>query len=294
MSEQSNVIVEQHHQEQIEETPQEEVILDQQEVETPEDPMSSRFAALARREKMLHEKERQFKASLEERERSFKEREAKYSGWEDADAALNEDPLAWLEGKGWNYSKLTDKALGIQAEEQEYDPKSEIQKLREELAKRDEDEKTRMEEKQTTEQQAVQEASLNEYRVQIQNIVESDQDKYELINLKGAQEDILEVAIEYYQTHQKVISAEEAADLVEKYLEEEAATYLKATKFTNREEKQQPLQDTSFENKPTPSPSKTLTSNNTAGNNPMQTQTHRRNLSEEESKKEAAKLLKWN
>ena len=293
MSDIPSIIVEQHNADA--EAPVEVLegeAVEEEKVEGEEDQMGSRFAALARREKALVDRERQMKTDYEAKEAAWKEKDEKYSSYSGMDEALKEDPLKWLESKGLSYSNLTDRALGIEAEEQSYDPRSEIQALRDELKQRDE---ASEQSKKDAEEQAVKDREaqgLSDYRGQIDTVVD-DNEKYELINIKGAKDDVVQTAIEYYNKFQKLLSAEEAADMVEEYLTTEAQKYMKANKFTKKELDMNEALEANSPSLQANVP-KTLTNSNSSGNNPIAPQTTRRRMTEEESKREAAKLLNWN
>ena len=265
--------------------------------EVQEDSMSTRFAALARREKMLQERERKLKEEFEG-ERSKRQSEAdKYARYDSLKERFETDPLAVMEEHGWSYDQLTDRILGAE-DRTDFDPKAEIEALREELKRRDEDASNQAEEQLLAEEEAQVEQYLNDYRGQVQKVVEQDRDKYELVHLNNAQEEVLNVAAEYYKTHQQLISAEQAADLVEDYFTEEARKML-GTKKLGQYRESLNIEDrndrpTVEATKPVISrePPRTLTQN-LAGNNPIPQPTSGRNLTEDASKKEAAKLLKW-
>lgn len=240
-----------------------------------QNPFADKFAALARREKMLQQREQEWKKQKQE----WEQQQEKYSSFENYKKQLEEDPLSWLESQGVDYATLTERALGV---EKQYDPRAEIERLEAELKKRDELQEKWQQEQKLREQQAQADKVINDWRVQIDTIVK-DQDKFPLINIKGAKDDVLDLIGQYFEQYQEVLPIEKAVDLVESQLKQEAEAY--KDYFT----KSQPTQP----QESTKQAIQTLTNSLPVGNNPLPKQPDR-HMSSEQSKKEAAKLLKWN
>jgi hypothetical protein len=265
-----------------------------QKTEEPEDKFSSRFAAMAKREREFLEKQEAWKKERDERDAHYKSQEEKYSKYESFQDKLNNDPLSTMAEYGWDYGKLTDKALGLAQEEADYDPRKEIEALRNELKRRDTEaaDKAAAAAKEEEDRRVQQEndKTLDSYRVQVREVV-GDAAKYELISAHDATEDVLTLAIEYYKKYQEILAPEKAADMVEAELEAQARKFLALTKFKNQDSKESQSEKESLGYK-APTPSKTLSNENTAGNNPLASES-RYMTDEEQSKRRSASMLKW-
>lgn len=194
------------------------------------DPQSSRFAALARREKAFREEQQkvaQRNAEIEARERAIQEREARLQ-------AAKKRPLDLLKEHGFQYNDALQDFMGgyTPAEEDPVDQKlkplkdkwdkfepnlealkQEIQGLKTELT--------------VKQQQESYNKAMNEIRQ-----TAADGEKYELIGAMGddAIDLIRDTVVEYFNQHQKMLDYSEACDIVEKYYEEEYLGRLATTK----------------------------------------------------------------
>lgn len=261
----------------------------QKEVEVEEeDQFSKRFAALSRREKEFQTERDNFKAEIEKQKRELEELKAKYSGYEELDSRLNSDPLGFLEEKGWGYEKLTERALGLEEEKANaLDPRiqSEIDALKAELKKRDDAEEERRIREENERQQKDIDNNLNQYRAEISKVLDHSSEKYELIKEFEQQEEVLNLAIEYYKQYQKVLSPEEAADMIEEELDKQRQRFLKTSKNS------QNLTKSESEDQVQASQKKTLSNSSKAESSVIREDyTY---LTEEESKRKAAELLRW-
>ena len=184
------------------------------ETKKPEDKLAPKFAALARREKEIVEKEK----AAAEREKKFQDYERRIKEAED-------DPLAALEALGLTYDKLTDHILSGKKNNPDSKAIKELQK------KLEDSEKRALEREQTAKQQEEQRILANFKNSQREHIKNAGE-TYELVNALGRHEDVFEVAQEYYKTHGKVLSHDEAAKLVEDYLEKEIAPFKNVKKLS--------------------------------------------------------------
>lgn len=260
--------------------------------------LSSKFAALSRKEKLLKQQEMQFKQQeiqLKQKDQEYQnsissmkaELEKIKSEFEQYRTGIKQNPLKHLQDEGYDFDKLTEMQLNDQnptpemmleraKKELESGYKSEIEKMRAELAEK---EKVAQEAQEKAELEA-QEKIKADYQTEINAYLEQNAEKYELINLNNAQSIVYDVVEQFYDEHQRILTLEEAADFTEKYLEEEANKLLKAKKLN----KQQPQKQQSE-----PKESFTLS-------NDMSTQVPRgdvRKLSREEEIQEIAKKLVW-
>lgn len=237
----------------------------------PEVDFSSKFAALARKEKALTRKQ--------------KESDEKYGKFAEYEKALNDakkNPIKFLEAAGLSYQQITDYLLNDGNPSVE----NQIEELKAQYAA---DAKAR-EDRETKEASDKKDAEAKHYqeivethKKQINAFLDSNRDTYELCALHGAAEDVFEVIEEYYNTNNEILSIDKAADAVEKYLEAEAEKLFVTKKFAA---KRQTLTDGSK----TLQPMATKTITNNMGEFSASDFSH---LSDEQSKKEAAKLIKW-
>lgn len=253
---------------------------------TLDDKLSSKFAALSRKEKAIKAQEQQFRQQQSEMQKmladlkSENERiKAEYSGYK---TNVKQKPLQTLEEEGLTFEQLTQMQLNEQnpttemlmkqmRSELESGYKSELEALKKQLA----DDKLKA-------QTDAETSTITNFKKQIGELVTAQSDKYELINLNNAVDTVYEVVEKYYETEGKLLSVEEAADYVEKHLEDEANKIFKAKKFAAR----------ALAPKPTPSEkSNSVTlSNQLSAEVP---QTSQRALSRDEQVAEASKTLRW-
>lgn len=250
------------------------------------DEFASKFAALSRKEKALRQQEQEWKSKLEEMEariRSYEEKENTKEPEIPLDYRLKKNPLQTLDELGLSYDKLTELALNdgkltpdmqmdIMRRELEDKYSKELEDIRNELLERDK----RMEEQKYEE-------TINGYMAELTNFVNKS-DSYELIKANDAVDLVFDVVENHYNETGKILSNEEAADLVERELEaelkrvmEKAGPKLGFGAQASQEPKRPAAQSPTLSNSQTSHVS-------TRGDRP---------LSEDESKSVAAQLLKW-
>lgn len=240
-----------------------------QKVAKKEDPISTKFAALAKKEKLVVRKQEEIKAKeagFIKREAAIAEREAKMK---ESDSLWESDVFRALELRGLSYQKLTDMILSGRAapsEPETQDPKQYAEKLTNKIrkefedkeAKREADAKRAQEDAQKRQAEELAAAEEN-YKAEVGEYISANPDEYELIGLYGQQDLVLETVKEHYEKTKRVLSVKEASDLVEKYLLSEAEKATKTKKFASR------FPSTSAPAKkseaPAPKQTKTLTNN---------------------------------
>ena len=248
-----------------------------------QDRFASKFAALSRKEKALRDKEADYQSKFEDMERRLAEYEAKNKEPEvDWEQLLRRDPLKALEEVGLGYDKLTELALN----DGKLTPDMQLAAMREEIEsdyrRKFEELEGRLTEKEQAEQEAYYDSVQENFHNEINNFVEQNQDKYELIEASQANALVFDVIEEHYNETGRVLDIGEAADAVESYLEEEAGKLMKLKKISSRlgvdprelEELEQV----------------TLSNDHSAQ---VQYDGASRLLSEEESKARAARMLQW-
>ena len=246
--------------------------------------LSARFAALSRKEK-----------SLREQERRVKEAEQRLRLLDDQDRLAKEDPLALLDKLGITYEQLTDHVLGLGAPK---DPLALVQQKLDAL------ERQRAEEREQA-QRADTEQKLNQFKRTIRATIDTDADKYELIAAEEAYDDVYDLIEQHFEQTREVMPIERAAQLVEDHLYAEARKLTKAKKLRALLASDDAVRDTEqkkgtpgqanperVEDKSAPVDSApvTLTNGHVSVANPLP---QAQRLSEEESKRRAAALLRW-
>lgn len=238
--------------------------------------LAAKYAEAARRNQALRARQREIKAPLLEKDseiEKMKSEIARLKKYEDT-----QDPMELLKLKGLSYEDIIERNLNPEA----HDSKEEIRKIREEL----EGYKKANEEKEKSLLEKQNEEVKSGYLNHIKKFTEASPEKYELINTLGHHKDVYEVIEETYSKTGKIISDEEAADLVEQYLEKEVLDkYSKINKLKN---KIAPITDENQSSdyySQSPTLSNQLTSQTTAS--------QKTNLSEEEVLKRAASFIKW-
>lgn len=180
------------------------------------------------RERAAQRKEQEFEAKLA----AFAAREAKVTEFE---SLKDSNPLKALEYTGHSYKTLTEQALN----DGNVPPEFQVQKLKEEFEawKKSQEEDTRKKAEFEKEAAVKNETKvIEDFKGKIQTYVESDPKKYELIQFDGQMAMVYEVIDENYSRTidpdtgiGKVMSIEEAADKVEKWLRE--TKYARATEL---------------------------------------------------------------
>ena len=267
----------------------EEVEQSLEEAREPEksDDFSRKFAALSRREKEIRAKEVEYDkriAELEERLGSFGKKPEPEPELP-IEYRLKKDPLRALEDMGLSYDKLTELALN----DGKLTPEMQMRLMREELEgdykKKFEDLENRLLEKEKSDEQRRYDDIQRGFQNEIEDFVESNADKYELIQANEANDIIYDVIEEHYNDTGRILDIEEAAEAVENYLEEEAEKIFRLGKFRSKFGI-----ENDFEQEESPRQSQVTLSN------AMSAQANERvgrKLSDEESKALAAKMLKW-
>ena len=267
----------------------EEVEQSLEEAREPEksDDFSRKFAALSRREKEIRAKEVEYDkriAELEERLGSFGKKPEPEPELP-IEYRLKKDPLRALEDMGLSYDKLTELALN----DGKLTPEMQMRLMREELEgdykKKFEELENRLLEKEKSDEQRRYDDIQRGFQNEIEDFVESNADRYELIQANEANDIIYDVIEEHYNDTGRILDIEEAAEAVENYLEEEAEKIFKLGKFRSKFGI-----ENDFEQEESPRQSQVTLSN------AMSAQANERvgrKLSDEESKALAAKMLKW-
>ena len=262
----------------------EEVEQSLEEAREPErDDFSRKFAALSRKEKELRAREAEYDKRIADLEEKFRPQEPEKQPELPIEYRLKQNPLKALEEMGLSYDKLTELALN----DGKLTPDMQMKLMREELesdykSKYKELEDRMLEKEKSDEQRRYDEIEMG-FKNEIESFVRSNNDKFELIEANEANDVVYEVIEEHYNETGKILDIQEAAEAVESYLEEEAEKLLRLgkvrSKFNTGDIEQEPRRQSQL----------TLSNAHSAQANERVA----RKLSDEESKREMARMLQW-
>ena len=188
----------------------------------PEDKRSERLS------KTLNEIARQ-QSELRKERKELEEQKKKLSGssFDELKAKASDNPLEAIEALGLDYNKLTEFVLNGSGEKSASKKLEEkIQQLEKKLTERDDSES----EKQAT-------AKIDQFKTNIKNELSSQTDKYELINTGEEYDTVYEVILQCHQQTGKMLSLDEAAELVENNLEKNLQAQLERLSKTQKAKK---------------------------------------------------------
>lgn len=257
-------------------------------VEEPKDDrFAAKFAALSRKEKAMRQQMQLIEVERKAAEALKTKYETEYSPYKNLATRIKQEPLKILEENGIKFADLAKMILENEGKPTEDmvaknalgDLKSEIEQLKAQLKAQKEEEVEKVKEIEKKKHEQV----LNNFVGEIKDHVDGAADKYELIRANDAVELVYNVIEQYHADTGEILDTEKAAEQVEAYLEEEAKKLFELSKFKKN--------GAAAQEKPsaTPQPSRTL-SNALASQAPS---SGRKFMSNEESKAEASKLLRW-
>ena len=168
-------------------------------------------------------------AALARKEKSLRERETQLKRLEGLEKKAKESPLEFLKEFGLSYDQLTDLILGA---DEKPEPTADDRVAA--LEARLENERVAREAADAAAKEANIERQINTFKTGVlAHGIKSNPDKYELINARG--DDGVELVFEVIQSHfektQEVLSWDKAADYTEEHLETEARKLLSLKKF---------------------------------------------------------------
>jgi len=129
-------------------------------------------------------------------------------------------------------------------------------------------------------EEETQQKAINEVKGHINSILSQDKDAFELIHAYDAHDMVFDLVVDHYREHQEALDYKEAANRIEKYLEDQIK---RATSTKKVSSLFQPSQSQAKE--PAPTLTGSMVSSPVVGT--------QRKLTPEESIAEAAKLIKW-
>jgi DNA repair exonuclease SbcCD ATPase subunit len=269
------------------------------EAKKEEDRFAAKFAALSRKEKQIRQREQELEKRLRDIETRAKEAEEKLSRAEGWKEQIKKDPFKALDDAGLTYQELIERSL--KGEEMTPEKKQQmmlqemnerIERLNAELKKRDEESEKRQQMLQQQQAQAIE----KQFRGEIQKFLDSKKDDFPLLSMSEDAVDEVFTAVDEYAKENPVSSFEEALALIEQvvphlesYYDEDIKKRLNHPKLKEK---------LGLLNTPASEPSKPVSKNSSATlSNSLSQQPaapkSAAQLSEEESKRYAASMLKW-
>lgn len=223
------------------------------------EPVSPRFAAIARKEREILKRQQELKTEREAflAEKARIDELSKSS--QSVESLFKTDPVAAMEKYGWSYDKLTNFVLGKGAPTPEMIAEQIIdKKLGEFKTESQKKEEARLEAEKKKAQEDI-DSTLTWFKGQISEFVQANPDDCELITSSGAEELVLQVIQEHFEQTKRVLSVKEAASWTERYLEGEVDKLLSTKKVKAKATPQPKEESKSSQN----AQSRTLTNQHT-------------------------------
>lgn len=198
---------------------------------------SVRFAAIAKQEAKLQAERERIKAERE----SLAPLQEQIKAHEEARKAAFSNPLKALEGLGITFEQLTDFVLNGEKPTAELQV-SEVDRKLNEFRKEQDAEKQKALQEEKSKIEAEQSKVLADYKQELYEYIDSNKTKYELIHTFNEQDQVYQLVAAYAEQHQKVLSHQEAADLIEQELEKQVEKANSTSKFKAKAQPQQPTQ----------------------------------------------------
>lgn len=185
--------------------------------------LSSRFAALARKQKLIEQEKQKLKAE----KTGFDSERAEYTKWKEDQGKpkAKKTPLQALMDEGYSYEDATNFIMNDNKPTPELMVRDVESKMDKFIREQEEKEAQRAN-NETETQKAAEAKAISDFKTSIKGFITDNADAYELIGLHEAQELIFDtISAHYEQTssegNPKILSTKEAADMVESYLEEQ-------------------------------------------------------------------------
>lgn len=259
-----------------------------QEEEKPKenDQFAAKFAALTREEKKIRDERAAYMAEKKAWEESRQTQDEELGSLKNLKERMRTEPLKVMEENGLTFEELTEMMLN----EGNPTPEMQIQRLKEQVEGGYKQEIEELKKQIASNEEKRNEEKYNEtvenFKYELSEYISQNEETYELIKAQGAEDLVFDVIDQHYQETQRILTNEEAAKAVEAHLEEEARKLFSSVK---KLAPNPPSGDEGSKPSGEAQPSVTL-SNTQAAQVPNKGD---RRLSNEESLKEAAKLLRW-
>lgn len=191
--------------------------------------LSPKFAALARKEReILRARE-----SMRAKEYQIAQKEKEYREFQRIKENAKLNPIEGIKALGLSYEDITKYYLNGEKPTADAQIQSVQEQVQKYIQSQEQKEKIRLQrEAQATEQQYAQ--VIDSFKGQISQFVDQNKDTYELTHLYEGQELVYDTIAQHFERTQKIMSTQEAASLVEEYLESEYERAMSAKKFMNK------------------------------------------------------------
>lgn len=245
---------------------------------------AARFAALSRKEKQMREQESKLQQQMQELQaklQAFEEQQKTFEPFKTIPDRLKREPVKVLKEQGFTPEQLAEMILN----DGDPTPDMKMSEYEKKISQKLEEMEKKIAEKEAKEQEEKYAAAVESFKSQLVDFINKDE-TYELIKANDGADLVFEVIEAHHNETGQILSNKEACDAVEEHFLEEAR------KLVDREKVKKLLQPTTPKTQPAGAgkPSPTLSNVQAA----QTSQKPSRKLSDEESKAEAAKLLKWN
>ncbi len=194
--------------------------------ETPEpepeaDPFGPKFAALSRREKAVNQRIKEFEAREQAWQKEQEDAKTKYSGYDNLAQRFKTEPLKLMEEHGLSYQQLTEMVLNegeptkdMVTDHRVDDVMNQVKELQEKLDAKD-----------AAQKESELNAVMDDFKTEIEDYIDENIVDYELIKANESNDLIYEVIEQHHEKTGNILNIKDAADEVEKYLEEQVKTF---------------------------------------------------------------------
>lgn len=246
----------------------------------PSEDFSRKFALLAQRERKLVERERSIKDRLGRAEPVLRAIEEK-------------NPMAILQSAGFSFQDVTNWVLN-DGKKPEPTTDDRIAQLERQL---EAERQARLDDAKRKESDTI-EKTISQHKATIKSAIDTAGDEFELIRAHEAYDTVFDVIENYFLETQKetgqgqILSIEDAARQVEEYLDSQAQRFMKTKKYAPKPQEPAPTGATPEASAPGQKPQVSTTLTNRMVN-PAPAPREADWLSEEESKRRAAAMIRW-
>lgn len=244
----------------------------------PQKPESDAWIKISEQQQKLAKAQAEIEAKSKELDAKL-DRVNKY---EEAKKRSKENPLALLEENNLTFDELTQFVLNNKNQPPELKVKA-LEELVTGLGKKLEDSIGQLRAEEAQRKQANTDEALKHYKQELKKAISAKPDDYELIIASNAFDTVYEVQKVYWEQNGTDLPVEEAAEQVERFFYQQGEKLLKAKKFAPKpkvEEASDPVK-----------PSTTLS--DSAMSAPIVSPSDSKRLTLDDSKKNAAKLIRW-
>lgn len=205
-----------------------------EEAKPKEDPLSSQYATLARKERALRAQIQQFKAEQEKfkaEQSSYKAPETDLSKYVDRER-LKADPLAVFAEAGLSYDEIVEQVLSRSQIQTDPRVNAQLAKMEAEIKAAREEAKALRDAQETSQKQSYQQA-VAQIKSEVSKAAFTDP-SYEMIKATNSINDVVELIEETFKSDGTLLTTEEAMQMVEDHLLEEAIKLSKVKKLQQR------------------------------------------------------------